>query len=211
MTRRKIAPMALSLLCFVLMPGVRANGASIRTISMGDPAPASLQRVVPAEPAAATDPAVIRVRTLAKARPNATQRPFPEDDPRVRACVAKASAAFDIQPLPLYLILEVEGGEVGKNSKPNRNGTYDIGKAQINSSHLDKLAARGISEDVLRDNLCVNILVQGWLYKDGLQRSKSQVKAIALYHSPNPALQRIYLERIEEAIARRVSRLAATP
>lgn len=207
--RRKVVPIALGLLCSVLVPGV--NGASIRTISIGDPVPASLQHVVTTEQPAKSDPSVIRVSSLARSAAKATSRPFPEDDPRVRACVAKASAAFGIQPLPLYLILEVEGGQVGKNSKPNRNGTYDIGKAQINSSHLDKLAARGITEDVLRDNLCVNILVQGWLYKDGLTRSKSQVKAIALYHSPNPALQRIYLERIDEAIARRVSRLAANP
>lgn len=208
-TRRKMAPIALGLLSSVLIPGV--HSASIRTIGIGDPVPASLQHEVAREHATKPGPAVIRTGSQAKASVKAAPRPFPEDDPNVRACVAKASAAFDIQPLPLYLILEVEGGEVGKNSKPNRNGTYDIGKAQINSSHLGTLAARGITEDVLRDNLCVNILVQGWLYKDGLTRSKSPVKAIALYHSPDPALQRIYLERIEKAIARRVSRLAANP
>lgn len=214
MNQKTLSPIIsalLGLLCAGPLASAHADGGAFRTISAGDPVPVSLQRAARSEPMAKSDPAVIRVTHLPKARRKAAPRPFPEDDPAIRACVAKATAAFDIQPLPLYLILDVEAGEVGRNSRPNRNGTYDIGPAQINSSHLGKLAARGISEDVLRNDLCVNILVQGWLYKDGLKRAKSPAKAIAIYHSPDPELQRVYLERIEQAIARRVSRLAATP
>ncbi|UJJ60651.1 lytic transglycosylase domain-containing protein [Rhodanobacter denitrificans] len=202
-TRSTLA-MAIGLLGAAVTAHVHADGGAIRTISLGEPAAA-------AQGAGRLEPVVVRVAKPAKSPRSNSSRALPEDDPHVRECVAKATAAFDIEPMPLYLILDVEGGEVGKNSRPNRNGTYDIGKAQINSSHLRNLAARGISEDLLRDDLCVNILVQGWLYKDGLLRSKSPAKAIALYHSPNPAMQRIYLEKIDQAIARRVSRLAATP
>lgn len=204
--------MALGVLLAGAAANVQADGSAIRTITQGTvterwtPGPQVQTEASRPGPglALARHPAV---RRHTKPKPHR----FPEDDPKVRECVAKASATFNIDPMPLYLLLDVEGGQVGKNSKLNRNGTYDIGKAQINSSHLRKLAARGISEDVLRNNLCVNILVQGWLFKDGLVRSKSVAKALALYHSPDPALQRVYLEKIDKAIARRLSRLAATP
>lgn len=211
-THCRAAAMALGILAAGLVVNARADGSAIRTITQGADASA-VRPATPAFKVASTAPRQVAI----VARPSARRRSrpkayrFPEDDPKVRDCVAKASATFKIDPMPLYLLLDVEGGEVGKNSKLNRNGTYDIGKAQINSSHLRKLAARGISEDVLRNNLCVNILVQGWLFKDGLDRSKSVAKALALYHSPDPALQRVYLEKIDKAIARRLSRLAATP
>ncbi|KZC41105.1 hypothetical protein RHOFW510R12_00575 [Rhodanobacter sp. FW510-R12] len=203
--------MAFGGLAFSLAAAVQADGSAIRTITLGR----AVSTITGAAPEFVREPQAARSAHVAppavKHRPKSRQHRFPEDDPDVRACVTKAAAVFDIDPIPLYLILDVEGGTVGENSRTNRNGTYDIGKAQINSSHLDQLAARGISEEVLRDDLCVNILVQGWLFKDGLVRSKSLAKAIGLYHSPDPALQRIYLEKIDQAIARRVARPAANP
>ena len=211
-TKQRAAMMAFGGLAFCLAATVQADGSAIRTITLGSAVSTITDGAPELERAAQVDRAAAHAVPVAmKRRPKSRQHRFPEDDPNVRACVTKAAAVFDIDPMPLYLILDVEGGTVGENSRTNRNGTYDIGKAQINSSHLDQLAARGISEEVLRDDLCVNILVQGWLFKDGLVRSKSLAKAIGLYHSPDPALQRIYLEKIDQAIARRVARPAANP
>jgi hypothetical protein len=159
---------------------------------------------VPTEPR----PKVVPGITFLTKKPPAKQRPFPEDDPQTRMCVEKASTIFHVETMPLYVILDVEGGTVGENSKLNKDLSYDIGKAQINSQHLGKLAARGIDEATLRNNLCVNIFVQAWLYKDGRSRSKSMAEAIALYHSPTPEVQAAYLQLIEHAIERRQARMA---
>lgn len=132
-------------------------------------------------------------------------RALPEDDPATRRCVESAAAAFDIEPYAMYLILDVEGGTVGKVSE-NSNGTYDIGPAQVNSSHLRTFAAHGITEEAIRDDRCVNILAGAWLYKDARDRAPNVAKAIALYHSPTPKYQRRYLERVYEAIERRQAR-----
>lgn len=159
---------------------------------------------VPTEPR----PKVVPGITFLSKQPKAKARPFPEDDPQTRMCVEKASTIFHVETTPLYVILDVEGGTVGENSKPNKDLSYDIGKAQINSQHLGKLAARGIDEATLRNSLCVNIFVQAWLYKDGRSRSKSMAEAIALYHSPTPEVQAVYLQKIEDAIERRQARMA---
>jgi hypothetical protein len=121
--------------------------------------------------------------------------------------VAKAVTVFpNVEPLALYLILDVEGGTVGLNSLPNKNGTYDIGPAQINSSHLVKLAARGVSQREIRESLCTNILVQAFLYNDARKRAPTVAKAIALYHSPTSHVQLEYLANVEAALARRQQR-----
>lgn len=132
-----------------------------------------------------------------------SSRKLPESNPAVRKCVARAASAFGIHRLPLYLILDVEAGEVGQVSW-NTNGTYDIGPAQINSWWLPTLAKAGITGTELRQDLCTNIMVSGWIYAQALQRTGSMVKAIALYHSPTEKHQYRYLGMIQHAIERRL-------
>ena len=91
-------------------------------------------------------------------------------DPEDRAqCVAMAAKKFGIPELPIWVILDVEGGQVGKVSW-NSNRTYDIGPMQVNSIWLKQLAQFGISERQLRDNLCMNIYVGRWIFTKQLKR-----------------------------------------
>jgi Transglycosylase SLT domain. len=154
---------------------------------------APLAEVSPARPPALVD-----------AAPRHSRRPLPESDPNVRQCVQHAAQVFGIHQLPLYLILDVEGGTLGKVSA-NTNGTYDIGPAQINSWWLPTLAKAGISEDALRDDLCTNVLASGWIYAQALRQTGNMAKAIALYHSPTPKHQYRYLGMIDSAINRRLA------
>ncbi|MEY2161357.1 lytic transglycosylase domain-containing protein [Rhodanobacter sp. FW106-PBR-LB-2-11] len=144
-----------------------------------------------------------RLATVADPPVRRSTRKLPESDPAVRKCVARAASAFGIHRLPLYLILDVEAGEVGQVSW-NTNGTYDIGPAQINSWWLPTLAKAGITDTDLRQDLCTNIMVSGWIYARALHRTGSMVKAIALYHSPTEKHQYRYLGMIERAIERRL-------
>ncbi|OGU24409.1 MAG: hypothetical protein A2580_08715 [Hydrogenophilales bacterium RIFOXYD1_FULL_62_11] len=128
-------------------------------------------------------------------------------DPQDRAeCVTQAARTFGIPELPIWVILDVEGGTVGKVSW-NSNKTYDIGPMQVNSIWLKHIAPYGISESQLRDNLCMNIYVGTWIFTKELQRHKTLPKALAYYHSPTPKHQHRYLGLIQKAIESRVTRL----
>jgi hypothetical protein len=135
---------------------------------------------------------------------------FPEDDANIRQCVAKAAQVFHVEPTALYLILDVERGTLGQTSAPNADRSVDIGPMQINSWWLPKLSARGISAQEITNNLCVNIMTGAWIYAQERRHTKTVAEAIARYHSPTPAEQRVYLSLVEKAIDRRLARNAET-
>lgn len=128
------------------------------------------------------------------------------DDPATAACISEAATRFNVPEVALWLLLDVEAGTLGKVSK-NTNGTYDIGPMQVNSIWLSKVARFGITEAMVRDNLCINIGVGTWIFAQELDRHKDLAKAIAYYHSPTPRHQRRYLGLVVGAIDRRVAAL----
>lgn len=121
-------------------------------------------------------------------------------------CIQKASSRFNVPEIALWVILDVEGGTLGKVS-PNKNGTYDIGPFQVNSWWLPRLASRGITEDMVLNNLCMNVSVGTWIFAQEFTRHRDLTKALAHYHSPTATHQRRYLGLIVNAIDRRISRL----
>lgn len=192
----------------VMQPG-------IRTITSAGASASSLTRCTPFVPKSAgqrvpawlSSPTVTVASTHKRARRRGTPR-FPENDQATRQCVERVAKAFRVSPVPLYLILDVEGGKVGGISS-NTNGTVDIGPMQINSWWLPKLARFGISRAQLRDNLCTNILAGAWIYAKARASTGTMIQAIARYHSPTPRYQRRYLARIKKAIDRRLKVAAA--
>ena len=131
--------------------------------------------------------------------------------PLTTECIVEVSNKYSIHPDILFAVLMVEGGTVGKNSKSNDNGTYDIGPFQINSIHLPSLKERGISETQLRNNGCVNAHVAGWHLRRVIMKasvletitdSKSYLRAIARYHSATPAYNQRYANLLEGAFKR---------
>lgn len=139
---------------------------------------------------------------------------LPSDDPATAACIQTAVQSFQIPELPLWIILDVERGTLGKVSG-NTNGSYDIGPMQINSTWLPRLAKLGVTEDRLLNDLCTNIYVGAWVFTHEYRRFNGDVgKAIAHYHSPTPRHQQRYLGLIQGAIQRRLramERVANTP
>lgn len=128
------------------------------------------------------------------------------DHPQTQTCITTAASAFAIPETPLWVILDVERGQVGKVSR-NSNGTYDIGPMQINSAWLGRLRRMGISEQDLLYNRCINIYVGAWIFTKEYQRFGDLAKAIAHYHSPTAVHQRRYLGLIQQAIQRRIRKL----
>jgi hypothetical protein len=103
------------------------------------------------------------------------------------------------QQVPLAAFVGIMAAENGQVSQVivNRNGTYDIGPLQINSSWLGSLARHGISEVVVRNNGCVNVMAGAWIFRQVLVETKGDVwGAIGRYHSGRGSLALTYQRRV---------------
>lgn len=127
--------------------------------------------------------------------------------PLTTKCIERASARYGVHVDILLAILMVEGGTVGKNSRPNSNGSYDIGPFQINSMHRRELLSVGVDEDTLRNDGCVNAMVAArHLVRTvtpemlaGVRTQEDYLRVIANYHSATPKYNQIYAEKLLRA------------
>lgn len=99
-------------------------------------------------------------------------------------CISKMATAYRV-PLTLAQAVHArEGGKLGKTSKPNRNGTRDLGPLQINSQHLPFFAARGITEQLLLDDPCVNAAAGAWFLRTNFDNADANWReALCLYNT----------------------------
>lgn len=119
-------------------------------------------------------------------------------------CVVRAAQHFSLPPNVLLAMRRVENGKVGRVSRPNKNGTYDIGPWQINSGWLDDLQPFGITEADLRYNGCTNAAVAAWIvrYEMNAAKSRDVLVGVARFHHPrSKTAQGIYLAKFMKAIA----------
>jgi hypothetical protein len=97
-------------------------------------------------------------------------------------CVAAAAAYHQQNPWVVRAILQVESSFNPKAYNRNKNGTYDIGIAQINSMHLKELSQWGIGPSELQ-NACVGAYVASWHLGKQMRAYGHTWKAIGAYHS----------------------------
>ena len=100
-------------------------------------------------------------------------------------CIKNAAEYHDVDAQLLRAILVVESRLNPKAINHNRNGSRDIGVAQINSIHLPTLQVHGIQEDQLLD-ACVNTYVGAWLLRKQIARHGLNWFGVAAYHSTTP-------------------------
>lgn len=125
----------------------------------------------------------------------------------VHQCIDLVAAQYETDPLPIRLLLDVEGGWEGA-VRQNTNGTEDLGPLQINSIHLPEFAALGITREEIRDNTgCRNVFVGVTLYMRHLRATGNPAQAIARYHSKTPQHAAKYLTHVANAIERRQRKL----
>lgn len=107
-------------------------------------------------------------------------------------CAAKASSLYDVPELLLHAILMKENGRVGKTSR-NRNGTEDLGPAQINSSQIPRFTAMGLSRGYILNDFCTNIYVSAYILRENYNRKHDWFQAIVSYNiGPNNWTQERY-------------------
>ncbi|MDQ1090611.1 hypothetical protein QE400_000024 [Xanthomonas sacchari] len=115
-------------------------------------------------------------------------------------CVASAAARYQL-PLPIFkAVVGEEAGWVGLK-KPNKNGSFDYGPAQINSVHLGELARYGVSEKQLMWDRCVNLHVSAYRLRFEINRVGDVWRGVGNYHSRTPTVSRAYAERVRKRVA----------
>jgi soluble lytic murein transglycosylase-like protein len=111
--------------------------------------------------------------------------PYAHLDQAAVQCVAEASARYEVPELLMHAILMKENGRNGKYSV-NKNGTYDLGLAQINTSWLTYFAKYGIRPEYIMDDPCVNISISAYILKyNWLRQNHDWFRAIVAYNIGN--------------------------
>lgn len=97
-------------------------------------------------------------------------------------CWDAAGARHGVDPWLLYAIAKVESSYNPKVvSRPNRNGTRDVGLMQINSTWLPTLRANGVPNAALF-NACASTYIGSWIMAKNFRRYGYSWKAIAAYN-----------------------------
>ncbi|NWA29281.1 transglycosylase SLT domain-containing protein [Pseudomonas gingeri] len=98
-------------------------------------------------------------------------------------CFQDAGERYHIDPLLLYAIAQVESGMNPAALNTNRDGSRDIGLMQINSRHLQRLAAFGIDEHKLRSEPCTSVMVGAWILAQFVQQLGYGWQAVGAYNA----------------------------
>lgn len=99
-----------------------------------------------------------------------------------QVCWDQAAAYHGVDPWLLYAIAYTESTHnPNAVSRPNRNGTYDIGLMQINSVHIPTLRAHGIDPSSLK-NACASTYIGAWVLSSKIRRYGYTWQAIAAYN-----------------------------
>jgi soluble lytic murein transglycosylase-like protein len=110
--------------------------------------------------------------------------PYGPIDAVAAQCIVQASSRYEVPELLLHAVIRKENGRMGRYSK-NKNGTYDFGLSQINTSWLKQFAAYGITASLLLNDTCVNISASAYILKYNWLRQKDWFKAIVAYNIGN--------------------------
>jgi len=111
-------------------------------------------------------------------------------EPHVRTrvvCGIQAATRFLLPANLVIAVAEQEGGRVGQWVK-NKNGTYDVGPMQLNTSYLKTLARFGISPNDVAAEGCYPFELAAWRLRRHLDRDAGDIWTRASnYHSRTPS------------------------
>ncbi|VVD93504.1 invasion protein IagB [Pandoraea capi] len=120
-------------------------------------------------------------------------------------CWDVAAERYQLDPLLLYAIAQVESNLDMKARNVNRDGTYDIGLMQINSRHLPSLSQYGVSERRLREDACTSIITGAWILAGFVRRYGYGWEAVGAYNAgggqTRAPLRKTYAEKVRKRYA----------
>ncbi|WP_237884962.1 transglycosylase SLT domain-containing protein [Pseudomonas sp. PGPR40] len=100
-------------------------------------------------------------------------------------CWHSAGAEHAIEPELLQAIADVESGQSADAMNYNKDGSHDIGLMQINSRHLPRLSAQGVTEQRLLDEPCLSVEVGASVLADFIARYGYNWTAVGAYNAGN--------------------------
>jgi soluble lytic murein transglycosylase-like protein len=98
-------------------------------------------------------------------------------------CWNKASEYYHVDPWLLLAIAKVESGMNPYAIGKNRDGSYDVGLMQINSSHFDELKLMGIDEQRLLSEPCTSIMVGASILSKMIRVYGNNWEAVGAYNA----------------------------
>lgn len=119
------------------------------------------------------------------------------------ACWNEVAAWYGINVHLLYAIAKTESNLNPGAMNRNKNGSYDIGLMQINSSWLPTLKKYGVEETQLKDP-CVNLQVGAWILSQNMRHLGVTWEAVGAYNAKNPALRVKYAKKVYKNIPEEV-------
>lgn len=115
--------------------------------------------------------------------------------PSAHACWEDAALRYGVNAQLLYAIAKTESGLNPSAFNRNKNGSYDIGLMQINSSWLPVLQQYGVSKDQLWDP-CTNIYVGAWILAQNMHRLGNSWQAVGAYNSGKADYRLRYAQKV---------------
>jgi soluble lytic murein transglycosylase-like protein len=100
-------------------------------------------------------------------------------------CWARAGQLHAIEPELLQAIADVESAQRSDAMNYNTDGSRDIGLMQINSFHLPRLRAKGITEQRLLDEPCLSVEIGASVLADFVSRYGYNWTAVGAYNAGN--------------------------
>jgi soluble lytic murein transglycosylase-like protein len=114
---------------------------------------------------------------------------------QAHACWDEAAMRYGVNTDLLYAIAKTESNFNPAAINRNKNGSYDIGMMQINSSWLPMLRKYGISENQLYD-ACTSIHVGAWILAQNIRRLGNSWDAVGAYNAADPQRRQAYALKI---------------
>ncbi len=110
-------------------------------------------------------------------------------------CINQAAVTYYVPAKVIISVIATEGGDVGV-AHPNKNGTYDYGPMQVNSSWLPKIRKYGYTQELLQYDPCVNVMAGTWILSTKIVQSTDFWRGVANYHSFTPTLNARYKMKV---------------
>lgn len=106
-------------------------------------------------------------------------------------CINQAAVTYYVPAKVIISVIATEGGNVG-DARQNKNGTYDYGPMQVNSSWLATIKKYGYTQRLLQYDPCVNVMAGTWILSNKISQSSDYWSGVANYHSVTPTLNARY-------------------
>ena len=125
----------------------------------------------------------------------------------VTDCINAAAAAHRLPPSVLVILLNVEGGKLGRVSQ-NNNDTVDIGPMQVNQIWVPAVARHWraspvATRDALLNSYCANVEAGAWILRTGIDEARGDFwEGVAYYHSHTPEHKATYLRLVLRQVLR---------